>query len=105
VNGVECGIGTLHLKSCIFGDEENVRNVVTTPLVQVPALLGRCPSLSAGDIFQVNHGVGYAALRTDDQPLEINGFLGIRIADLRILGDRGVQNAAALDLTISRCRK
>jgi len=52
------------------------------PLLQAPALLGRFQSLSAGNIFQVNNGVGYAALRTDDQPLQINRFSGIRIADL-----------------------
>jgi hypothetical protein len=59
----------------------------------VPALLGRFQSLSPGNIFQINHGVGYPALRTDDQSLQINRFPGIRIADLRILGDREVQNA------------
>jgi len=65
---------------------------VRVPLLQAPALLGRFQSLSAGNIFQVNNGVGYAAVRTDDQPLQINRFPGIRIADLRILGGREVQN-------------
>lgn len=93
------------MKGCVFGDEENVRNVMTMPLVPVPALLGRFQSLSAGNIFQVKHRVGYAALPTEDQPLQIDRFPRIRIADLRILGDREVQNAGALDLTISCCRK
>jgi hypothetical protein len=58
----------------------------------MPALLRSLQSFAAGNVFQVHNGIGYAALRTDDQPLQINRFPGIGIADLGILGDRKVQN-------------
>lgn len=56
-------------------------------LVEMTALLGKFQRLAGGDILEVDDGVGNAALGTDDQALEADGFLAVRIADLRIFSN------------------
>ena len=60
-------------------------------LIEVPSLLRQVHRLSGGDVLQVDDGVGYAALGTDDQALEADAFLALRIADLRVFGDGKIQ--------------
>lgn len=57
-------------------------------LVEVVPLFRQLRSLPAGDVFQVDDGVGHAAVRPNDEPLEILSLSRVRIADLGVLGDR-----------------
>src|ERR1700689_5133048 len=64
-------------------------------LVEMAALFGQVHGFALGDVFEVNNGVGDAALRPEDEALQVSGFPGIGIADLRIFGDgklEGVRN-------------
>ena len=78
-------------RAAFCGHEKNVRDVVAMLLVEVTALLGEFQGLSGGDVLEIDDGVGHAALGSDDQAFEADGFLAIRIADLRIFGDGEIQ--------------
>ena len=43
-------------------------------LIEVASLLGKVHSFAAGDVLEIDDGVGDAALRPDDQPLKISGL-------------------------------
>src|ERR1700689_1297394 len=60
-------------------------------LVEVTALLGKFERFSGRNILEIDDGVGYPALGSDDEALEANGFVAVRGANLGILGDREVQ--------------
>ena len=64
-----------------------MRDVAAVFLVEMTALFGQVHGFAAGDVLQVDDGVGDAALRSDDEALEVGGFLGLGVADLRIFGD------------------
>jgi len=71
----------------------NVGNVVAALLVKVTPLVRQVNSFSAGNILQVNDGVRDAALRSEDQALQVSGLFGVGIANLRIFGDGKVKGA------------
>jgi len=93
VDGVQGGVGALHLQVFILRHEKNVRNVVAVLLVEVTALLGQVHSLSGGDVLEVDDGIGDAPFRTDDQAFEADVLLALGIADLRVFGDGEIQLA------------
>src|SRR5579859_1674315 len=93
VNGVQGGIGADHAEVALLRDQENVRYVAAVLLVEVAALLGQVHSLAARNVFEINDGVGHAALRTDDQTVEIRCLLRIGIADRRVFGDGEIEGA------------
>ncbi len=72
VDGVQSGVGALHLLHNIFRDTKNVRNVVAMPLVQMTPLLQQIQGLSAGNV-QIDDGVGHAALGPHNQPFQVTG--------------------------------
>jgi len=91
VDGVQSGVGALHGQRAILRDQENVWNVVALFLVEMTALLGQIHGLAAGNVLQIDDGIGDAAFGADDQALQVGGLAGIGIADLRIFGDREVK--------------
>ena len=91
VDGVQSRIGALHLQSSILGHEKNVRNVAAMFLIEMTALLGQFERFSGGDVLEIDDRVGHAAVGSEDQAIEANRFLTLRIADLRILGDGKVE--------------
>jgi hypothetical protein len=91
VDGVQSGVGALHGQRTVLRDEKNVRDVVALFLVQMSALLGQIHGLAAGDVFQIDDGIGHATLGAHDQALQVGGLAGIGIADLRIFGDGEVK--------------
>ena len=60
-------------------------------LIQMAPLLGQVHGFSGGDVLEIDDSVGHAAFGSDDQALEAGGFLAIRVADLRVLGDGEIQ--------------
>ncbi len=68
-------------------DQQDVRDVAAVLLVEVTALLGQIHGFAGGDVLEIDDGVGHSALRADDEAFEVDGFFGVGIADLRILGD------------------
>ncbi len=93
VDGVQSSVGALHLQIGLFRHQKNVRNVVATALVEVASLLRKFQHFAGRDVFEIYDGIGYPAVRADDEPLKADGFLALRVADLGIFGDRKVQFA------------
>ena len=91
VDGVQGRIGTHHSEGGAFRNQENVRNVMAMSLVEMSPLFGQIHGFSGRDILKVDDGIRKAALRPDDQPLEIDGLFGVRIADLRIFSDGKIE--------------
>src|SRR5437879_11197519 len=87
VDGVQGRIGTHHAEGGVLWNQQNVRNVTALFLVEVAPLLRQFQRLTAGDVFQVDDGIGYTTLGTNDQPLQVCGLVGFRIADPQVLGD------------------
>jgi hypothetical protein len=91
VDGVQGGIGTLHVERAVFRDQENVRNVAAVFLVEVAALFGQVHGFALGDVLEVDDGVGDAALRSDDEALQVGRLFGFGVTDLRVFGDGKVE--------------
>jgi len=70
-----------------------VGNVAAMVLIQVAPLLGQFDRLSGGNIFQIDDGVGDAALGSDDEAFEAGSLLAVRIADFRIFGYEKIKRA------------
>ncbi len=87
MNGVQRLVGTHHVQRAIFRHQQNVRNVVAKVLIQVPPLFGKIKGFAAGNVLQINNRVGNSTLLPDDQALEVDGLLPVRIANLRIFRD------------------
>src|SRR5437660_1574469 len=67
VDGVQRSVRTLHAQGGILRNEQNVGDIVATPLVEMAPLFRQVNRLAAGNVLEVDHGVGYTALRSDDQ--------------------------------------
>ena len=66
VDGMQGCVGALHLQRRALRYQKNVRNVVAMLLVEVTPLLGKLQCFASGNVFQINDGVGNAALGADD---------------------------------------
>jgi len=84
---VKRGVGTEHGQIGANRYQQDVRNVVASPLVQVSPLLGQVNGLAARDIHEIDHGIGDAAVRSDNEAVEIGGLVGGWIADRGIPGN------------------
>lgn len=93
VDGVESGVGTLHLEIGILRDKKNVRDVTAMLLVEMTPLLGKFHGFPGGDVLKVDDGIGDAALGPDDQAFEADGLLATWIAYLRIFGNGKIKLA------------
>lgn len=87
MDGMQGGIGTDHAERLVLGYQQDMRDVAAVPLIEVPALLGQVQGFAAADVFEINDGIGDAALRADDEALEIGHLFRIGVADLRVFGD------------------
>ena len=91
VDGVQSGVGALHLEIALLGHEENVRNVAAVLLVEVTALLGQIDGFAGRDVLEINDGIGDAAFRADDQAFEADVLLAVGIANLGIFSHRKIE--------------
>ena len=91
MNGVQSGVGTHHAQVAVFRNQKNVRYVAAVSLVKMAPLLRQVHGFTAGNILEVDDCVGDAALRSNDQPLQVGGLLRFRITNLRIFGDGEIE--------------
>jgi hypothetical protein len=87
VNGVKRGVRTFHLQGATFGNQQNMRLVAAKPLVEGTALGRQVKRFPAGNALDEYDRIRDAALRTNNQPFQIAGFVRIGVADLRIFCD------------------
>ncbi len=87
VDGVQGRVGTHHAEGGVLWHQQNVRDVAALFLVEVAPLFRQLQSFAAGDVFQVDDRVSYAALRPNDEALQVSSLSRVGIADFRVLGN------------------
>jgi hypothetical protein len=76
----------LHAQYGVLGNEKNVGNVAAVLLVEMTAGFRQFERFTPRYVLEIYNRIGHPTLATDDETFEVCGFLGIRIADLGILG-------------------